>query len=197
MTDLAELEKTLRELAEARTKSVLDTPRFTFGHVCEVAGVKPARLRNWLNRQPRKITLDADQERDQGKWRYFSGADALQISLVARFSSFGLPLEWADQLATATGAAFRRVLARGPVGAQRNPIFVAQIVDGEPDIAGPFYDGVPDQGLTGEGVEPLGLFFRPLEMCERVMSELGFNVASGTAAELRAKADELEGASDE
>lgn len=193
--DFERLRAEFEALAKERAAAVLDTPRFALGHVCEVAGVSQTQLRNWLNRQ--SVTLAADQNRQAGKWRYFSGADALRIAAAAQFSRLHLPMDWADYIAGEVVDFFRACLTQ-PMGTPRNPFWIVQAAKDDSaddgvgiNLSGPYYPGGP-MGFTSELFAPVGLYVKPLEIGEKVFKALGVNIAHGTADELRARAAEME-----
>lgn len=184
--ELEALQREFEVMAREREVALLDTPRFLLRHVCEVAGVSPTKVRNWLTRGV--LTLAA--ERDSGGWRYFTGSDALRIAAVSEFTRLNLPLPWADEMAGVV-VDFLRYCMTHPMGTPRNPFWIAQVTDEGLEIDGPHYN------LASPEVEPLGVFFKPLEIGQRVFEALGFNFVAGTADELRARANELDGASDD
>lgn len=84
--DTAVLEE-LREI-EAGLRASFNEPRYTFGEVVSVSGVKPATLRNWLTRK--QIELNADEGHTDDKWRLFSQRDVVMIALLHSLSHVGL-----------------------------------------------------------------------------------------------------------
>lgn len=168
-------DKEYEALAQERAKVLLDIPRFAVRHVCEVAGITPTTIRNWLTRGV--VILAADSGREMGKWRYFTGADALRLAAVQEFTRLHLPIEWGNQLAGAVVDYFRHLLTHVSV-IPINPFFVAHVRDGDLMVSGPLdTDSLP--GLAGDGSDSLGIFFKPLEIVEPVCKALGFTIAQG------------------
>lgn len=85
--DTTEMLQGLQEIQAGRRAS-FNEPRYTYGEVVSVSGVKPATLRNWLTRK--QIELNADEGHTDDKWRLFSQRDVVMIAFLHSLSHVGL-----------------------------------------------------------------------------------------------------------
>ncbi|RKE95938.1 hypothetical protein [Sulfitobacter guttiformis] len=84
-SELFEADRKKRFLNIERNRAFLSRPRFGFGKLVLLTNVKPATLRTWLTRK--QLSLDADQNHSESKWRLFSYRDAVRIASLASISS--------------------------------------------------------------------------------------------------------------